>query len=95
MTQPIIVTMLLADDRPPFRVLWEGELDAIPDPGEPLSFNGRIYRVVERSWRFGTTSTEEATVLGPMNGPAAVRVAVGLLLTQIGGPEHVTLASGG
>jgi hypothetical protein len=91
----MIVTMLLADDRPPFRVLWEGELPCVPDVGEPLSFNTRNYRVLERSWRFGTAPTEQQTALGPMNGPASVQVAVGLLLTQIGGPAHIALASGG
>lgn len=88
----MIVTMLLGDDRPPFRKLWEGELPAIPDIGEPLAFNGRQYRVLERSWRFGTAPTQEQTVLGPMNGPATVQVGVGLLLQQIGGPSHVALA---
>jgi hypothetical protein len=87
----MIVTMLLGDDNPPYRNIWEGELPAVPDPGEPLSFNGRIYRVVERSWRFGMARSEEDTVLGPMNGPAKVEVGVGLLLTQISGPPHVTL----
>lgn len=87
----MIVTMLLAADRPPFRTLWEGELPAIPDVNEPLAFNGRQYRVMERSWRFGTAPTAEETVLGPMNGPASVQVGVGLLLTQIGGPTHVAL----
>lgn len=91
----MIVTMLLAADRPPFRVLWEGELPAIPDMGEPLSFNGRQYRVLERSWRFGNAPTPEATLLGPMNGPASVQVGVGLLLEQIGGPPHVALVTGG
>jgi hypothetical protein len=91
----MIVTMLLADDRPPFRVLWEGELSDIPLPQEPLAFNGRQYRVVERSWRFGTAPTATDTVLGPMNGPASVQVGVGLLLEQIGGPPHIALVSGG
>jgi hypothetical protein len=89
--EPLIVTMLLADDRPPFRKLWEGELPAVPEAGEPIAFNGRQYRVVERSWRFGVAPTQEDTVLGPMNGPEKVRVGVGLLLQQIGGPSHVAL----
>jgi hypothetical protein len=93
--EPLIVTMLLAADRPPFRTLWEGELPEVPATGEPLSFNGRQYRVLERSWRFGNAATQEDTVLGPMNGPAKVRVGVGLLLEQIGGPSHVALVSGG
>ena len=85
----MIVTMLLADGGPPYRTIWEGELEAVPDAGEPLAFNSRIYRVVERSWRFGTASTPEDTVLGPMNGPARVKVACGLMLTQLAGPAHV------
>lgn len=88
----MLVTMLLGDDRPPFRVVWEGELPVVPDAGEPLSFNGRQYRVTERSWRFGMRSKEQPTALGPMNGPASIDVGVGLLLTQIGGPPHVALA---
>jgi hypothetical protein len=91
----VIVTMLLAVDRPPFRKLWEGELSTVPDAGEPLSFNGRNYRVLERSWRFGLAPTPAQTALGPMNGPASVQVGVGLLLEQIGGPPHVALVSGG
>ena len=93
MSELLLVTFLLGDDQPPFRQLWEGELTQVPDAGEPLSFNGRIYRVVERSWRFGEHRDTESTVLGPMNGPAKVRVGVGLLLTQIAGPPHVTLAN--
>lgn len=90
----MIVTLLLGDDRPPFRVLWEGHLEVVPHIDEPLSFNGRQYRVQERSWRFGTAPVKTETVLGPMNGPAEVQVGCGLLLTQIGGPPHVALAVG-
>lgn len=85
----MIVTMLLGDGPPPFRQLWEGQLEAVPDAGEPIAFNGRVYRVVERSWRFGTAPTQQETVLGPMNGPASVQVAVGLMLSQIAGPSHM------
>lgn len=89
----MIVTMLLGDGRPPFRQLWEGELPAVPDAGEPLAFNGRIYKVLERSWRFGTAPVTTETALGPMNGPAQVQIAVGLMLTQIAGPPHVVAVS--
>lgn len=89
----LIVTFLLADDRPPFRKLWEGELPTVPDAGEPIAFNGRIYRVQERSWRIGVET--DGAALQPVNVEQVVRVGVGLLLTQIGGPAHVALASGG
>ena len=91
----IIVTFLLGDGRPPFRQLWEGELPQVPNEGEPIAFNERIYRVLERSWRIGLATEEEQTALGPMNGPKKVRMGCGLLLTQIAGPAHVTLASAG
>ena len=81
----MIVTFLLGDDRPPFRSLWEGELPAVPLPGEPIAFNDRIYRVVERSWRFGTVKER---------GEMVTQLAVGVLLTQISGAPHVTIAPG-
>lgn len=89
----MLVTMLLGDDRPPFRRLWEGELPVVPDAGEPLAFNGRVYRVMERSWRFGTPSGSPQLGLAPMNGGAPVEIAVGLMLTQIAGPPHVALVA--
>lgn len=80
----MIVTFLLGDDRPPYRQLWEGELEAAPLPGEPIGFNNRIYRVLERSWRFGQAPATGA-------GPAPVVLACGIMLTQIAGAPHVTI----
>lgn len=90
----MIVTFLLADDQPPFRKLWEGELPAVPDAGEPIGFNGRVYRVVERSWRFGAAKPVTNTVLGMADVPGEqpiIQLAVGVLLTQIDGSPHVTV----
>lgn len=88
----ILVTCILADDGPPFRTLWEGELPAVPLPDEPFAFNGRIYRVVERSWRFGTVE-KMAKTLEPIHDTVTV-LACGLMLTQVGGPPHVMVSPG-
>lgn len=90
-TSPLIrVTFLLAEDRPPFRQLWEGDLPQVPDPNEPIAFNDRIYKVMERSWRFGTERVD-APGREPIHEERMV-LACGILLTQIGGPAHVVTA---
>lgn len=88
----IRVTFLLAEDRPPFRTLWEGELPDVPLPGEPIAFNDRIYRVAERSWRFGT-EVREAKTLEPVRDFVTV-MACGVMLVQIGGSPHVVVSPG-
>ena len=91
-TAPLIrVTFLLAEHRPPFRTLWEGDLPAVPDAGEPFAFGGRIYRVLERSWRMGTEK-RKAQTLEPVEDDVTV-VACGVLLQQEGGPAHVLVSA--
>ena len=89
------VSILLADRPiPPFRLLWEGDLPAVPDAGEPFAFDNRQYKVLERSWRFGLAEVTKDTVLGPMSS-RELDVGVGLLVQQIGGVPHVTMDSAG
>jgi hypothetical protein len=83
----MIVSFLLFADQPPFRLLAEADLPAVPLPDEPVQMSGRTYKVLERSWRVGTTPSE----LGP-EAPPVVQIGVGVLVTQIGGPSHVEIA---
>lgn len=95
-SHPLLVTFLLAEDRPPFRVLAEAELPTVPDPGEPIALNGRTYRVMERSWRLGIEPVQERDAVFESEPPdePVIRLGVGLLLEQIGGPPHVVVAPG-
>lgn len=88
----IRVTFLLAEDRPPFRNLWEGDLPAVPLPDEPIAFNGRTYRVLERAWRFGTEQ-KAAKTIEPVIDEVVV-MGCGVLVQQISGPPHVVVSPG-
>jgi hypothetical protein len=83
----MLVTFLLDENQPPFRIIAEADLPDAPLEGEPIAMNGRTYKVLERSWRLGSTPSE----LGP-DAPPVIQIGVGILLGQIAGPPHVTLA---
>jgi hypothetical protein len=82
----MLVSFLLYSDQPPFRLLAEADLPGAPLPDEPIAMNGRTYKVLERSWRLGSTPSE----LGP-DHPPLVQIGVGILVTQIAGPPHITV----
>lgn len=83
-------TIILADSKP-FRSLMELELEAVPLPGEHISFGGRTYQALERSWRFELAS--ELPGLG--DAPPVPVPSVGLLVRQLSGPPHVLTSLGG
>lgn len=80
-------TIILADSQP-FRALLEIDLESAPLPGEHTAFGGRVYQVIERSWRFETDPADNLP-------DAQLKPSVGLLVRQVSGPPHVVTALGG
>jgi len=89
----MLVTIILAVGAPPYRVIWEGELPAVPDNGELLEFNARQYQVVQRSWRFGATPIDMTNLGQALNGSPRIIMGCGLLVIDPDNPPPPPVVS--